>query len=548
MLGSAQPAEVGGVTAAVEVSSRPRLMSYLPLSLIATAGVLVLPALLAARLLPPDGLLSSIESSALAILASLSIAALEKAAWERRRGSSDLLFADLLVWGLARRWWVERRLDRLSDSYERAVCSTQAVRVELLEAIARLLEARSPYTYGHCRRVARHAEQIARAMHLTPVEVATIRIAALVHDVGKIYTPLALLEKPEPLSDEERRLLARHSLDGARMLEPVEDPALTAIVRHHHERFGGKGCPDGLIGEEIPLGARIIAVADAFDVLTSRRPGRPAHSQRRALAMIEADRGAGLDGRVVDTFLECCSVKRSVFSYALITALSERVTGVLQVPGGLGAATSTSSAAQLLPALGAVGLLALAPSIQHSSRHLGQVSSQAARAREVASAARAQAASSSPIELGASSDSRPGSPARSRGGAGRHSPGAPLESVPSDPVTPRNSSGEQGISRQSGPSSEAEAQSAATLAQGSTTTPVNPPSHEQEAPAEQVPSAPPEQQPTITTPTISTPAISTPAIQLPPVDLPPLHVPAVTVPPVTIPPITLPGLKLPLGR
>jgi putative nucleotidyltransferase with HDIG domain len=552
MLGSvqpAQPAERVGVCSAAAASSPLCLASHLPLSLIATAGVLVLPALLAARLLPPDGLLPTLESSVLAILASLSFAAVEKAVWERRRRGSDLLFADLMLWGLVRRWWVERRLDRLSDSYDRAADTAQVVRVELLEAIARLLEARSPYTYGHCRRVARRAEQIARAMHLTPAEVATIRTAALVHDVGKIYTPPALLEKAEPLGDAERRLLARHSVDGARMLEPVEAPALTAIVRHHHERFSGRGCPDGLIGEEIPLGARIVAVADAFDVFTSRQPGRPRHSQRQAIAMLEAEAGVGLDRRVVETFLECCSVQRSVFSYALLTAVSERLTGALQLPGGLGAATTTGSAAQLLPALGAVGLLALTPAVRHEPRHQLQVSLPAASAR-VAAATRAQAGSSSPFLLGAASENSPGSPAYRLGGARRRASSAPSEPAPNVPATPRAPSEEQGNRRESSPSEDAEAQSAATTAPGSMTTPVSPPGQEAQAPlkSEQAAPAPPQQQPTITTPVISTPAISTPAIELPPVKLPPLNIPAVTIPPVTIPPITLPGVKLPLGR
>ena len=98
------------------------------------------------------------------------------------------------------------------------------MRVELLEGLGRLLEVRNPYTYGHCRRVARHAERIARTMRLGPSEVAEIRTAALVHDVGKVYTPIEILHKEGPLDDEEFEIVKRHAVDGADMLAPVRDP------------------------------------------------------------------------------------------------------------------------------------------------------------------------------------------------------------------------------------------------------------------------------------------------------------------------------------
>src|ERR1700722_11761722 len=148
-------------------SSNPRLARYAPLALLVTLTVLLLPALLAAGLVPPSDLISTLASAALAVGTSMLIASLEAAAWRGRGRRSDLVFSELMLWGLARRWWIERRLSRMSAAYERAARADVTIRVELLEGIARLLEARSPYTYGHCRRVARHAERIARAMHLS---------------------------------------------------------------------------------------------------------------------------------------------------------------------------------------------------------------------------------------------------------------------------------------------------------------------------------------------------------------------------------------------
>ena len=540
----------------VEGFSPPRLARQLPLVLLATFSVLVLPAILAAALIPPRGALSTLASGALAVLVSLLIARLGAAAWQGRRRRSDLVFSDLMVWGLARRWWVERRLGRLSAAYERAARANLTIRVELLEAIALLLEARSPYTYGHCRRVARHAERIAVAMHLTSAEVATIRAAALVHDVGKVYTPPELLQRPGPLSEAEMGIVMRHAADGARMLTPVKDKGLASIVLHHHERMGGGGHPEGLIGEEIPLGARIIAVANAFDGLTSRRPGRPACSQSEALAVLQAESGSAFDRRVVDTFRECCSARRSVLSLAFLTAVSERLTGALQLPGiGL---TGASSTAQVLPALGAAGLLALAPALGQGPvrRHSPRPAAVSLRAQVPTHTSSTGLATGTASARRAAGGSRPStSHSAPRRAAGRNPSGGARPGSPSNAGTAPTVQGQpSGGAQQSAPSSAGPADSASVPSTGSTSTgtqppPSAPPAHE-EAPGttQPAPEPPPQQTPTITTPTISTPPVSTPPISIPPVKLPGVSIPEVTVPPITIPPITLPGLKLPLGH
>ena len=164
---------------------------------------------------------------------------------EAGAGRSWRRLPDLMLWNFVRRMVAERRLKRIGAAYGAAVGDDAVVRVELLEGIAHLLEIRNPYTYGHCRRVAGHAERMARAMHLSAAQVAEIRTAALVHDVGKVYTPTEILHKEGPLNDEEFEIVKRHAADGADMLAPVRDPELAAIVRHHHERVDGSGIPTG---------------------------------------------------------------------------------------------------------------------------------------------------------------------------------------------------------------------------------------------------------------------------------------------------------------
>src|SRR6185437_6285220 len=279
---------------------------------------------LAGLIVPAGGLAGALLSVLCAVALSLLFAAAESQVWKRLHGARGVVYADLMLWGFARRLWAERRVKQLGAAYRSAVGSDGVVRVELLEGLGRLLEVRNPYTYGHCRRVARHAERIARTMRLGPNEVAEIRTAALVHDVGKVYTPVEILHKEGPLDDEEFEIVKRHAIDGADMLAPVRDPQLVDIVRHHHERLDGSGYPDGLSGEEIPLGARIIAVADTFDAITSHRPYRRARSQRQALEVLEGEAGRLLDPAAVEAFARGYSPRRSIASVSLAGAVSAR--------------------------------------------------------------------------------------------------------------------------------------------------------------------------------------------------------------------------------
>lgn len=179
-----------------------------------------------------------------------------------------------------------------------------AMRDEMIvygKALARLIDVRDGYTGNHSRNVAAWSVEIARRLGLTADHMGRLRIAALLHDLGKIGVPEAILLKEGKLSGEERRVMQRHPDIGADAIHELR--AFVDIVpwiRHHHERNDGRGYPRGLRGEEIPLESKIIAGADVYDALTSDRPYRKAISYRDALEVLAAMRGAALDAAVVD--------------------------------------------------------------------------------------------------------------------------------------------------------------------------------------------------------------------------------------------------------
>ena len=177
--------------------------------------------------------------------------------------------------------------------------------------MAAMLEAKDAYTVGHSRRVTRHAERIAREMGMSREDVAKIRIAASVHDIGKVHTPRQILTKSGSLTAEETAVMQRHPVDGARMVADMGDAAITAMVRHHHERLDGSGYPDGLRGDEIPLGSRIISVADTFDAITSNRVYRGARKHRQALEVVSEEAGVRLDPEAAAAFLRYYSGRRA---------------------------------------------------------------------------------------------------------------------------------------------------------------------------------------------------------------------------------------------
>ncbi len=181
---------------------------------------------------------------------------------------------------------------------------------EALIAMADTIDARDSSTYQHSQRVTEYAEMIARQMRLPYDEVELIVTSARLHDLGKIGIDNVTLYKPGPLSNEERSAFQRHPSIGESLVGYF--PAFGAgrgIVRHHHEHFDGRGYPNGKKGEEIPLGSRILAVADAYDAMTSDRPYRSAMSKETAIARLKAASGTQFDPQVVEAFLAALAKK-----------------------------------------------------------------------------------------------------------------------------------------------------------------------------------------------------------------------------------------------
>ena len=166
------------------------------------------------------------------------------------------------------------------------------------------LENRAPGTVGHSRRVGIYAAGLARDAGFSRAEARRVKRAGALHDVGKTKIPAEILNKAWPLNEEEQALIRSHAEIGAAMVAGLADAELTETIRHHHERFDGGGYPDGLAGERIPLGARLIAVCDTFDALTSRRPYRRAIGFPEALELLESEAGSQLDPGLVALFRE----------------------------------------------------------------------------------------------------------------------------------------------------------------------------------------------------------------------------------------------------
>lgn len=195
-----------------------------------------------------------------------------------------------------------------------------------LRRLADQLEASDPYTSGHSRRVARYSTLVGSEIGMSGGELRRLRTAAMLHDVGKIAVPVGILRKPAALADWEFELIKDHATEGARLIESVVgDIDLAAIVRHHHERLDGSGYPDGLAADRIPLGARVIAVADTFDAICSRRPYRPARSFQAALDALAAAAGTQLDPLIVRGFAAVFEALPGMGSLDLLSVGGERL-------------------------------------------------------------------------------------------------------------------------------------------------------------------------------------------------------------------------------
>lgn len=207
----------------------------------------------------------------------------------------------------------------LSESYRRLEESS----LEAIESLNATVEAKDPYTAGHSSRVQRIALSIGDELGLTFKELDALRFGALFHDIGKIAIPDALLTKPDPLTEDEYELMKRHSEEGARIVAKFGRLRESVpIIRHHHERFDGRGYPDGLVAEDIPLPAAIAGLADAWDAMTIERPYQRALSSAEALQEVRACRGTQFVPVVVDAFFEAVRKRPADFGVAETRALA----------------------------------------------------------------------------------------------------------------------------------------------------------------------------------------------------------------------------------
>jgi putative two-component system response regulator len=188
------------------------------------------------------------------------------------------------------------RVKRATDGLERAEL--------VLLALARSIEGRDPYTQGHCERLSRYATALGDRLGLPTPELVALERAGTTHDIGKVAVPDAILLKKGPLTDEEWTVMRQHPVTGEHICKPIKSFKLVRpIIRHHHERLDGSGYPDGLMGDNIPLTARVLSVVDVFDALTTRRSYKHAMRTDDALEVMATEGRKGwLDREIVPEF------------------------------------------------------------------------------------------------------------------------------------------------------------------------------------------------------------------------------------------------------
>jgi putative nucleotidyltransferase with HDIG domain len=216
-----------------------------------------------------------------------------------------ILAAAVLLWLILRGVYVRSSKQIVAQAKALAVSLHDRERTydATLQSLANALDVRDTETGGHSDRVLQYMDLVIEQVGAEPASLTMLRRGALLHDIGKIGVPDDILRKPAALSESEWATMRRHPEYGARIVAGIpflED--VSTIVRHHHERWDGKGYPDRLAGEDIPVGARIFAVADSFDAMTSDRPYRRAMSIQTACAEVARCRGTQFDPTVVDAF------------------------------------------------------------------------------------------------------------------------------------------------------------------------------------------------------------------------------------------------------
>jgi putative nucleotidyltransferase with HDIG domain len=337
----------------------PSVRPFRAHAIAATLAVVCLPVAVVYGLLTmtePDPPLLAI--AALGVLLALGATVAGTALWMRQPQSTFVGFSDLMVWRWMQRRHAERQLDEGAallglDRAGRPIATvriTPEQQLQVLKDLTSALESKDPYTHGHSQRVERHSYRTAAAMGLPAADIEDVRKAAALHDVGKIRVPDRILRKDGALSIDERAMIQEHSVVGAWMVSSVGNADVIAGVRHHHEAWDGSGYPDGLSGSDIPLFARIIAVADCYDAINSTRPYRASLGRMHAVDVLRAESGRQFDPEVVTYFLSALPTRLPVaagllFVFAGPARLLRSLVGWFRKFG----------AGSLTPAIGAAG-------------------------------------------------------------------------------------------------------------------------------------------------------------------------------------------------
>ena len=298
--------------AGTQLGGRAPEQTSLPLSMVASFAVAVAPLLLAGVVFVVTGIYPSLIPALLLVgLFTLVAVVGGSSLWERHRSASIFSFGDLMLWNWARRQRAERRLVRntqllgfdRSGAYQGDPVVGDEDRLELLAEIADALDAKTAYTANHTDRVEKLSRELGEVLGLSEAELEKLSTAAFLHDVGNIRIPEHILRKPQQLTEEDRKTVESHALLGAMMAYEVVSRDVADGILHHHERWDGAGYPNGKLGDDIPLFARIIAVAETYDALTSTRAHRHSLSPRSALEVLRAGAGSQFDPRVVEALV-----------------------------------------------------------------------------------------------------------------------------------------------------------------------------------------------------------------------------------------------------
>lgn len=195
---------------------------------------------------------------------------------------------------------VEKKTQEVTEQHEKL----ERISMQIVKTLSGAIDAKDTYTNGHSTRVAEYSREIARRAGFSKAVQDDIYMMGLLHDVGKIGIPDAIINKPTKLTDDEYAIIKQHPLMGAEILENItEFPKLVTGARWHHERYDGKGYPDGISGEDIPMEARIIAIADAYDAMSSRRSYRDVLPQTQVHAEVEKGKGTQFDPEFAEIML-----------------------------------------------------------------------------------------------------------------------------------------------------------------------------------------------------------------------------------------------------